>query len=62
MRGKTTAADLEEFNLEDRMCREISSFLWRLVQFSHRNNPEALSGVRWVTEMQKPYVLFRDRI
>ncbi len=43
------------------MCREISSFLWRLV-FSRRNNPEALSGVRWVTEMQKTYALFGDRI
>lgn len=48
--------------LGERMCREISSFLWRLVQFSRRNNPEALSGVRWVTEMQKPYALFGDRI
>jgi hypothetical protein len=49
-------------HLGERMCKEISSFLWRLVQISRRNNPEALSRVRWVTEMQKPYALFGDRI
>ncbi len=42
--------------------RRKSSFLWKLVQFSRRNNPEALSRVRWVTKMQKPYALFGDRI
>ncbi len=49
-------------HLGERMCKEISSFLWKLVQFSRRNNPEALSRVRWVTKMQKPYALFGDRI
>ncbi|KAB2947087.1 MAG: hypothetical protein MPEBLZ_00406 [Candidatus Methanoperedens nitroreducens] len=49
-------------HLGERMCREISYLLWRYVQFSRRNNPEALSRVRWVTEMQKPYALFGDRI
>jgi len=44
------------------LCRRISTFLWRLVQFSRRNNPQALERVRWVKEMQKPYTLFSDRI
>ncbi len=48
--------------LGESMYRKISSFLWKLMQFSRRNNPEALSGVRWVTEMQKPYALFGDRV
>lgn len=46
----------------ERFCRIVSHLLWRLVQFSRRNNPEALERVRWVTEMQKPYSLFSDRI
>ncbi|MFZ3166245.1 MAG: hypothetical protein WA130_01430, partial [Candidatus Methanoperedens sp.] len=49
-------------HMGERMCREISYLLWRYVQFSRRNNTEALSRVRWVTEMQRPYALFGDRI
>jgi len=44
------------------VCRKLSFFLWKLVQFSRMKNPEALARVRWVIEMQKPYSLFGDRI
>jgi hypothetical protein len=43
------------------ICKNLSRFLWSLVQFSRRNNPDALERVRWVTEMQKPYSLFGER-
>ncbi|SNQ59360.1 hypothetical protein [Candidatus Methanoperedens nitratireducens] len=49
-------------HLGERMCREISYLLWRFVQFSRRNNPEAIERVRWVTAMQMPYALFGDRV
>lgn len=48
--------------LGERICREVSYLLWRLVQFSRRNNPEAIERVRWVTSMQMPYALFGDRV
>ena len=48
--------------LGERFCKMISYFLWRAVQFSRRNNKEAIDRVRWVTEMQRPYALFGDRI
>ncbi|MCZ7401573.1 MAG: hypothetical protein O8C61_05070 [Candidatus Methanoperedens sp.] len=44
------------------LCKRISTFLWRLVQFSRRNNPQAIERVRWVTAMQKPYTLFSEKI
>lgn len=42
----------------ERICRDVSYLLWRFVQYSRRNNPEAMQRVRWVTEMQRPYSLF----
>ncbi len=48
--------------LGERMCWWISYLLWRFVQFSRRNKPDALSRTRWVIEMQKPYALFGDKI
>ncbi|MCE8422963.1 MAG: hypothetical protein J5U17_03265 [Candidatus Methanoperedens sp.] len=44
------------------VCRKVSYVLWRIVQFSRRNNPDALARVRLVNEMQKPYSLFGDRV
>src|SRR3989304_408707 len=46
----------------ERVCREVSYRVWRFVQFSRRNNPEALERVSRVTEIQRPYALFGDRI
>ncbi len=46
----------------EKICKELSYLLWRFVQFSRRNNSKARERVRWVTEMQKPYSLFGDRI
>lgn len=45
-------------HIGERVCKEISYFLWKLVQFSRRKNPEAIERVKWVTDMQKPYALF----
>lgn len=47
-------------HIGERVCKEISYFLWKLVQFSRRKNPEAIERVKWVTDMQKPYALFDE--
>lgn len=41
-------------------ARQVCYLTWRLVQFSRRNNPEAIERARWVNSMQSPYCLFGD--